>query len=120
MAASSSSSSTSPSPRPTPSTVELRTWLLDCALELSSLERKLSRGVPAESLQPLSTRLALISEILAAQRSGLALESAEQQLLELLLTNAIARVEQAKPVTTSLPNAGPELELEPRPPSANA
>jgi len=91
---SSSSSSTNRSPPPTLSPVELRTWLLDCATELATLERSLSRNAPPESLRPLSTRLALISEILAAQRSGAALESAEQQLLELLLSNAVKRVAQ--------------------------
>ena len=79
-----------------PSIAELRTWLLDCATELTELERRLSRSSAEQTplLRALSVRLALISQILTAQRAGVALESSEQQLFELMLRAQLDRLHQ--------------------------
>lgn len=102
-----------PSPPSMPSIAELQTWLLDCAIELSKLERQISRrGLPASS-QALSVRLALISELLSAQRNGVALVAPEQQLLELMLSANMERLRAtiAAMPPPSLPIDGPELPL---------
>lgn len=104
-----------------PSIAELQTWLLDSAIELSNLERRISRRGLPESSRVLRVRLALISELLAAQRDGVALVSAEQQLLELMLSASLDRLRSATAEpSTSSPNDGPELLLEEQPPNAGA
>lgn len=97
-----------------PSIAELRTWLQTCERELQRLDMRLSRGRLPGSLLGLNTRLALISEILAAQRDGVALVSAEQQLLDLMLSASLARVRAAiaAQAPPSLPIVAPELPLD--------
>ena|ERR1051326_8362340 len=118
------------------SLAELRTWLLECASELTSFEASLSRADSPnkrtrllvgsstsvderqERLRALSVRLGLISELLSAQRDGVALVDAETQLFELLLSaslDRLAAMRAALPDTTatSSPIVEPELPLEP-------
>jgi len=137
----------SPTPSSMPSIAELRTWLLDCATELADLERKLAKttsspaplaeaptgsgktastssstsgSAPDDSLKALRLRLALISEIVSAQRDGAALVTAEQQLFELMLrahmdrlAAAVARLKPESPCPVDL--GQPRLPLEPGP-----
>lgn len=129
-----------PTPETTPSIAALRTWLHDCATELVSLERKLSVGASttrrsgwgqsssdsssetSTTLSTLSVRLALISELLAAQRAGAALEEPEQQLLELLLSHSLDRLAQMAPLAAPAPDppaTAAELPIElPLPPGS--
>ena len=129
-AAFSLSSSTNPTPLVTPSPAELRIWLLDCGIKLSNFERILdaaesrsaaapswqsatgSKGSAPGTLEALSVRLALISALLTAQTDGVALVSAEQQLLGLLLRAALdrlrANLDRLAPQETP-PPSGPAL-----------
>lgn len=116
--ASSSSSPTNPTHNSTTSIAELRISLQRCQFELLRLETRLSSGKPVGSCNALSVRLALISEILAAQASGTALVPPEQQLLELMLANAIERLVAATTRAAPPTSDGPELPLEPPTPSA--
>lgn len=81
-----------PTPPSTPSTVALRTLLQDCEIELQRLDLRMSRGAPVGTLELLNVRLALIYELLQAQRDGVLLATPEQQLFDLLLAARIDRL----------------------------
>ncbi|HEY6141581.1 MAG TPA: hypothetical protein VI670_27800 [Thermoanaerobaculia bacterium] len=108
-------------PNSTDSTVALRILLQDCENDLLLLETKLSRGKPVGSLESLSVRLRLISELLVTQRHGVALATAEQQLLDLLLDATIDRLNarraaleaKLEPPASTDGTEPPQLPLEP-------
>ena len=112
------------------SIAEVRTWLLDCATELFGLERRLDlrtrRATDSSkssdelngSLSRLKLRLGLISQLLSAERDGVALVSAEQQLFDLMLTAHMDRLRLAVDRLKRFEEHdstqnGPELPLEP-------
>lgn len=100
-----------PTPPSTPSIAELRTWLVECAQQLTDFERTLAEAEDSQSkrthllvglstspderrerLRALSVRLGLISELLAAQTQGVALVLPEQQLFDLMLRASLDRL----------------------------
>jgi len=114
-------------PSSTPLIVELRTLLLELSEQLTVFERTLAKaesptrrtrcliGSPAlpeereQRLGALRTRLVLISELVSAMDRGQALVSAETQLMELMLTNSIERLQALQ---ADVPSPG-----EPEPPT---
>lgn len=114
-----------PEPRPIHSLAELRTWLLDCAEQLTNFERTLaapdspskrtrcilgsstSPSERQERLHALSVRLALISDMLMSQVNGMPLMTAEQQLLDLMLRAQLDRLGVAIGDLTTRPQPDP-------------